>query len=287
MNRAILATTITFLFAAQTTLAAKEPLIALPSAAKKPAAKQKTFLLPDMNEKKQKAAAPVQEEPLQSAFEDDSSVIAIEKEPEAIRPLESLENPIPAQALRSADRPRSTSAQNAPAQPALSETILLAEPEADVNQELNLDAETKLDSTLSKTIDRPVLKNGITVTAEKPTDLANAFSDDDLGITQYLKKDKSAAQTKKTHIQPGSKLPDLQGSDNPLVELPEAIDGYSPEYNEGKSQMDDENTATDATLLASGPKKAPGSLEFDMESVDMLADSIEPTGEMSEVAKRK
>lgn len=289
MKYAIVAVLIAFVCAVQSALAAKAPPQSLPSGAKTPAAKQKTFAPPVMNEVKPKAAAPVVVSAPESAFEQGSESAAVAEEPEADLPEAPAGNAVPAQPVAAPKAalpaPRTVTVATPPAvkhevgpAPAPKQQYVVKSKEIEIEQdddgEIEVEAEIKLAPA-----------PGRKAAPKKFDDDSYQFTDEELGISQYMKPQTAPADA-------DDKPAGSRSEDKPLVELPEPLDGYSPEYQEGRKQEEqpEESASEDGTVLIAQenlPHKDPGSLGYEMDTVDMLSDSIEPTGERAEVAKRK
>lgn len=287
----MIAAVIAFVCAVQSALAAKAPPQSLPTGTKKPAAKQKTFAPPVMNEVKPKAAAPVVVSAPESAYEQGSESAAVAEEPEADLPEAPAGNALPAQVV-TAPKARLVTVVTppsvkhevgpAPAPRAAKQDYVVKSKEVEIEEnddgEVEIEAEMKLAPAPGKRA------------ARKFDEDSYQFTDEELGISQYMKKAEPAAPAAADAGSDADDKPqELRSGDKPLVELPEPLDGYSPEYQEGKKGQEEqpEEAAQEDGAVMIAEHKDPGSLGYEMDTVNMLADSLEPTGERAEVAKRK
>lgn len=263
MRFALTAAVFAFLCAMQSALAAKTPPKSLPSGVKRPSQAQKTYAPPVMNAQRPKAASPVE---VESAFEQGSESAAVQEEPEAELPEAPAGNALPAPAM------------------ATRKPLVVKKKEVEIEEdedgEVEIEAKIKLEpAPRSKAAPKRPLADDDYV-----------FTDEELGIASYMKTESRPEPVEEQN--PGQK-PAAPADELPLVDLPAPLDGYSPEYQESKleeSLPETEGNPADtaeneSTMVAES--KPPGSLEFDMDTVGMLSDSLEPTGEVRELAKRK
>lgn len=269
MKYAMIAVVIAFLCAVQSALAAKAPPAALPSGVKTTVKKQRSYAPPTMNEVAPKAVAPLQ---VESAYEQGSETAAVAEEPEAEQPYSPAGNAAAVAPVGAPKQAPKTFRVVAPAQKLHTVATPSAEPMIVKKKELEIETDDDGEVEVEAKI-----KLAPAPGARKFDEDDYVFSDEELGIAEYTKPRAAPA--------PKARAARDAEDDKPLVELPEPIDGYSPEFQEGKSEGTEESAEEGSVMIAEN--KRPGTIGFEMDTVDMLNDSIEPTGEVSEVAKRK